>query len=392
MWLGGRDSQFNQGVLDGSLQKHTFSAAYNFYTISEVIAPIGVTLQLCEPDFSKYPKKIVCNNKTITEMPCDVANSNATTSVCKLQLNSDRFQMIKVNFLTEDDALHTIEWGCFTDSDLSPGMRLNQPEFPNKRVKCTLPQHALSFVGNTCEFTCEADYNPNSETFQCEPKCDLSITPFTTCPEDHHSSQTCNLMTLPRYQCGICLPPDESRIIHFIGRSDNTQCEFEACGPGKTPSSDKLQCVDCPANMFSAQTGDECEPCEIGYESDAGMAACTKCFIQSPPESANCVEGSFYSRNLPEILLSISNSTLSSDHSYELVRQFCDRNYACLPCPPGSFKNDTMSHISGCSLCQIGKYQPNFHSSVCFPCSHGQSTLQLGSTNKSQCVCVPGFE
>ena len=297
--------------------------------------------------------------------------------------------MIKVNFLTEDDALHTIEWGCFTDSDLSPGMRLNQPEFPNKRVKCTLPQHALSFVGNTCEFTCDTDYNSNSETFQCEPKCDLSITPSTTCPEDHYSSQTCNLMTLPRYQCGVCSPPDESRIIPFSERSDNTQCEFEACGPGKTPSSDKLECVDCPENTYSPSAGEACYPCEIGYESDAGMAACTQCFIQSPPESANCVEGSFYSRNLPEILLSISNSTLSSDHSYQLVREYCDRNFACLPCPPGTYKNNTMT---GCSLCQIGTYQPNFHSTACFPCSHGQSTLKLGSTDNSQCICVPGFE
>ena len=34
-------------------------------------------------------------------------------------------------------------------------------------------QHAIDFVGNTCEFTCDTNYNSNSETFQCEPKCDL---------------------------------------------------------------------------------------------------------------------------------------------------------------------------------------------------------------------------
>ena len=68
--------------------------------------------------------------------------------------------------------------------------------------------------------------------------------------------------------------------------------------------------------------------------------------------------------------------------------------YECTECQPGHFKSEisSMTVESKCLQCSHGKYQPLFAQDSCISCNAFETTLQMGSVNETDCVCVAGFE
>ena len=182
-----------------------------------------------------------------------------------------------------------------------------------------------------------------------------------------------------------CTPCEEGK---FQADINKTACE--KCAKGKyQENTQKSSCDDCPAGTEGIDPGldnqDFCEPCSAGKFSVSGSSACTQC-----PDHSNSEEKS---------------------QSKEYCR--CNSGFTgpnggnCTACEAGFYKN--ISGSDNCTACTAGTYNVNKASNSsedCIPCVAGKysasgasectacpddSTSPLGSTNITDCTCLPGY-
>ena len=387
LWFEGYDTRMNNGEVP--------TTAYSYYSIASMYWPVGVRVKLCEPNFAKKRSdgSYECYEDSINEADCDVSSSNSD-GLCSVTVSNSRAQMFQYSYM--------FKYGCHDPSDLSPGKALSSLTQPNIIEDCSaIGVHATynecgEGASACCDFSCAdffdgevSNFIKNVTTGTCESKCGSKVA-FNCGPGERAKNPVCTDMTPPRYSCEAC--PDRPGYKWGSWQSESPyECQYVACGEGTYSTSTGDLCDVCPKNTFSALNATECTPCEIGTKAEEGQASCQACFSGPPQDPIDgditCEVGKIIVRDVAEMIDRLIQST-SYDKASILTFEFCDQDYACLECLPGSYQTDS----STCTLCPIGKYQPNYQQTSCYECSDGQSTGAVGSVHAEACLCVAGYE
>ena len=145
-----------------------------------------------------------------------------------------------------------------------------------------------------------------------------------------------------------------------------------------------MRIIDCPSGRQADADG-VCTPCAAGTASIGGGAPCRPCdpgTFQPIAEQSNCEAcpvGTFQA--LP-----------SSVECQPCPPGYSSRgktgSLVCSPCDPGQEAPNNGSER--CSLCHRGFYSEEEGSSSCTQCEGGKGTAELGVTDPSLCICLPG--
>ena len=419
LWIAGNDSAYNAHNAHNAHSAYTTHSAqnlssgdappqaYDFYAIDSLRVPRGARVRTCEPDFAVMRQSGLdtCNNRTEAEHTCAGPNSTGPTgptapdnTPCVVALGSPRVQMLWLGF----DVAGAARYGCHTPADLSPGLFLAPADAPNAVLPCPVDAPPDRFAWQACapgaaaccDFECAPGYARDALT--CEPMCSSAA---LECAWGHRASDApCTDMGAPRYHCVPCEVRPGQRLEPWDAVLP-TECRYQDCSPGHFGAGN--QCEPCPRNTYSDAPGAPlCSPCEPGFESGGGEAACRACFLSDAPGDAACGPGEQMSRNATAALAHLRSSPIADSIPgviHAVMRAWCDRNYACLPCAPGSFRQATDSPDSPdspgkCVPCDRGFYQPEWGQTSCRACARGQSTLRRGAEAADECRCVGGFE
>jgi hypothetical protein len=200
--------------------------------------------------------------------------------------------------------------------------------------------------------------------------------------------------------------------------------DCQACDPNQIANEAKSACIPCPVGLFRNDAMDACAPCADNTFNAGGGSDCQACGpnqIANEAKSAcipckSCAVGqgvvAFCRGNTDTICAPCVKNEISSGGSSECM--VCDPNKianeaksACIPCPVGSFRNDTMDACAPCadnafnagggSDCQAcGPNQiANGAKSACIPCKScavGQGVVAFcrGNTDTICAPCVAG--
>lgn len=368
-WTHGADARLRMrdaSGVEGSAAAYRAGRAHNFYAIGAVSAPAGVRVEICEPDFSRYPETAQCSDDTVISTAC---GANCTVSAPSL-----RYQMLRLAFLAD--------YGCWDTA--AAGERLIGSSNPTRKEACTLPPNATHWHPDQhCHAVCDTGYEAvhQADEARCVAKCGALE---TACPDDWGATQTCTAMDPHRYACVPCVPAPGHDFTPFAERTNKTCAgAVRACPPG-THSPAGLACLPCQRNTVPDAAAARCDECRIGDEAAAGSASCAPCALVP----GICARGSRPAANRSHALQHLEATPLTQGQREAAMRGWCDAGAACLTCPPGT-------HSPGgaaCEPCPRGRYQPHWGAAACFPCAAGQSTLQEGAAAGADCRCTPGFE
>ena len=156
----------------------------------------------------------------------------------------------------------------------------------------------------------------------------------------------------------------------FSGPDGGTCVE---CAAGKYKvASGSTACTPCSPNSWHEQTaqasnvcvcnagftGEACSACDAGkYKATPGADACTSC-----PASSESLAGS----DSPHDCLCVAG--------YELITY------------------DQTTNAPECAACSQGKYKAESDNFACAPCPNHSTTMLVGSTNVSACICDAGYQ
>ena len=278
-------------------------------------------------------------------------------------------------------------WGCFDHTHISQGYALIPDNAPNQLVPCAKPVHSEydQCSANSvacCNFTCNVDYILQNE--DCVHKC-LNLSDVE-CKSHQKTITTCQTSTTTFYTCSDCPIVSGSSVEPWTNRVDNSQCEYQTCDAGYF--STKFVCEKCAVGKYSSANASDCKECGYGQTSSLGAQECMQCLHGNMPSDAQCLEGQKRTMDLSETFTYLDTYAPSNTSKISLMHQFCTQNFACLPCPPGTF----LTEQNECQACPVGKYQPNFQSAYCYTCNANQTTHYNGSKSEEDCRCEPGFE
>lgn len=355
------------------------------YTIDVVRVPAGVVLELCEPDFAELRAtgKYVCNVRTVQSVIGNcVGDSSAVNNTCWLIPDLPHTaQLARYSF----DAA----WGCYTST--APGFTLSSPDVPNRQDACASVAHS-TFTQN-CDFECDPGYiNTNGV---CVHMC---AGLQAVCAPLEYATHTCNAVGVEWYECAPCPLQTGSSVVVFDDRLAKSECTYTECVAGSFGVNGT--CQPCAPHFHSAAGQSSCKPCVRGeFQPNAGRESCLPCFPAAI--TGACPAGHELYQNMTSIdsyfqLAYGSTLQRSVPQDAALLLSYCAKGYACLPCRPGHYElqheeGDVFRRSAECIACPIGKYQPYFEATACFDCAIGQTTVDVGSTSRGECLCEPGF-
>ena len=351
--------------------------AHNFFNIARVTPDRGINLLLCEPDFSvlRALNNYVCQSNSIQKISC-------LDSCSPITVNNSRIQMARFDFQTG--------WGCFEAADVTPGFEIKPDiQTPNFLQSCTIPTHSTAAVCNAqdvncCGFDCNEGFV--REVDVCVANCNSSFQ--TTCSSNEKTISTCVQASQTLHKCEPCPHTGGFSVNAWSSRANKLECSYTECLGGTYD--DGMECRSCPANHYSLQGASECIACSVGKLSEVGSTQCVSCFESPSRESADdydCVSGEELSRNVTYTIEYLQEQNIDEALINTFMRQFCTNDHACLPCAPGTYENSKT-----CELCSLGKYQPNYQHTSCFDCAQNQTTKNLGSHSREECLCEAGTE
>ena len=403
----------------------------NQYNIHTVTIPVGTKVQMCEPNFANYHSLLSNHlNSTYVHAHCKEPTSSLTTKNCYIQgqsgqssnniednlhlienpeaqtctitPSSTRFQIINFDLLPN--------WGCFQGADIT-ALQTLYPDFntPNTIIdilQCDLPE--IRFEVSPGMFRCVHACRVVDDTLHPENQV------HDTCQPQQYASQhseTCALLPAhqQKYLCHNCSTLDGHQVDPWLERYqladqlanyNHFTCSHTPCTAGHY-SMNSHTCNPCPLHHIAPPQASQCTQCELGLTSNQIQDQCEPCFlhdmsVEQTAKSASCPPGDIPNRNHTQTLQFFT--TLHTNHptilplaqKTSILHHWCQENFACLPCAPGSFKQTPQDHT--CTLCPFGKYQPNYGYTHCYACHSTQSTLTLGSHDGKQCLCIAGYE
>ncbi|XP_023933602.1 proprotein convertase subtilisin/kexin type 5 [Lingula anatina] len=196
-----------------------------------------------------------------------------------------------------------------------------------------------------------------------------------------------------------------------------TACPVNFVTPGeRANSSAECSIANCSAGSF-INSNNSCQVCDIGqYQPDRWQTLCRSCGAQETTLQTGSTD--------------IAQCLKYCPHGYEL-----NATKSCIPCPQGYYKDNdaapsykfnqcTMCPIdfitntlagpnisacnikncsagsyrdtltNNCTLCPLGRYQPQKWQTMCESCDPGYTTTALGAINEAQCTkyCESGSE
>lgn len=343
---------------------HTPDTARRKFDIKTVTLPLGVKVEVCEPDFAEYVagRNWTCYEKSVIKIVREGYNVIS-------QSEDFRFQMIMFKLLPS--------YGC--DQTATVGYRL---EPANARLQALLPCAADVPNGHwshSCDLVCDEDFVV-TDNQECEKQCIDSV---SKCEPTQFATSTCTMDSgIEMYKCGDCVPVAGTQTVSWVAGQD---CTYQDCNEG-TYGHDG-SCVECSVNEYS-DGSTPCASCNTAitgtYQPEPGRGTCLQCF-GTEYTGATCDEGRMFHNNFT--LISAYFRTHSSFTEGEKMFAYCLDGGACLPCQPGSRESD-----GTCVLCEPGTYQNGFAQTSCLKCAANQTTLHLGSVASTDCVCGPGVE
>ena len=203
----------------------------------------------------------------------------------------------------------------------------------------------------------------------------------------------------------------------FYSSSAGTVCE--ACPTATYASSQgSTVCSDCPTHSSHDLTGQtsiaSCD-CSDGFSGSAGV--CTACspgsFTSDTGTCALCPANTYSENFAASSCTPCPDFSTSLEGSYLRYNCTCNEGYdwtgsECTPCNPG-YEKPIASNSAGstCSPCPVGEYASASATVTCSTCPNntfqnltGQSFCQTcrdhsisdsGSTEASDCLCLPGY-
>jgi len=266
---------------------------------------------------------------------------------------------------------------------VAPGKILEPPTPPYKIAECPAI-HGSIWVEGDCIHTCQTDYTANGDT--CEPTCEVSWP--EECGSRQHSTGISECTDSFRYECENCVYCKNEKALDWTAENHQI-CRKEDCAPHHYSETDG-ECLPCPVNTQRPAGDASCRAClytkSWTHTTQEGMA-CIDCF--ATPETVDyCTQGTEQVSDGPTIDTYFSRRDSFVGDGFRFYDSFCKKNYACLPCKPGTY----LTSGKTCEQCPLGTYQPNFATTVCFDCGNGKSTSQLGRKYVSDCICDKGYE
>lgn len=348
--------------------------AYAYYAITEIATQAGVNIFACEPDFALLRSSLIytCNVQSLQKLSC------VETDKCEnVSFGHHRTQLLKYE-LQEG-------WSC-DFSGATSGHYLYPTQRPNTRKPCKNPDHKI--------FQCQADNSSNCCDFTCDPgyrkqngSCVVQCPGFqaTGCFGPQKTDALCVSNGITYHTCSECPEMIGFGVVEWHSRQNISQCEYESCQPGTFQN--HLSCKKCDAGTTSSFNATACTACPFSTTSTQGAAVCVPCFQDETSVHGSCRLGEFFTRNLSFTSEFLQSNSPDEDTMQTLMSSFCDQNYACLPCPPGTYGSQ-----SQCLECQVGSYQPNYASTTCYNCTEHKTTRHAASRQSSDCLCLPGYE
>ena len=188
------------------------------------------------------------------------------------------------------------------------------------------------------------------------------------------------------------------------------------CVPGTyAPSANLSACLRCaPGSVMAAKQATACLACPAGaYATGSGLLVCASCGVgqfgvvtNATSAAAGCV-GCFSGTYGPGV--GLTACTLCGYGTYAMGVG-TESVAGCIPCAPGTYS--TASGLGGnCTACAPGTYAPTsglyqcvkclngtylnasgaVSASQCAACPMGASTLDVGASAQTQCLCLAGY-
>ena len=273
-----------------------------------------------------------------------------------------------------------------------------------------------TLVGDTSCIDCDAGKYAELEASDTAANC-LSCPAFASAPpgSNHLSDCLCQEGYEAQGENGnaTCSACDTGKFNHVAGGS----CQ-ECGGSTYAPSQGLTTCIDCPVNTgheLTRQTSLASCTCDHGFVLTADV--CTPCVPGSYNSGTDncllCPNGTFsstYAATLCELCPDFSTSLQGSNQAYNCT---CHQGYewtgeSCVGCQVGHYKagfGNLAHHV--CESCPLGTYAASPNMALCTTCANstfqnltGQTTCQTcqahstseeGSTDSSDCKCLPGY-
>ena len=183
-------------------------------------------------------------------------------------------------------------------------------------------------------------------------------------------------------------------------------------------------CEQCPAGKYKFVKGDSpCTPCAVRTSSQMGSAVCDCApgFFQSSwyqekpitPACEPCAPHTYKASVGTSICLACPENTLAIDAGasscqpcpvgehlwYSPEGRVCVCKYGdvrsvvpaggeavCVPCAAGKYYS---ALFEACTLCRLNTYKNDTGKAACLPCPQWSSLNATGSTQRSDCICIP---
>jgi len=145
-----------------------------------------------------------------------------------------------------------------------------------------------------------------------------------------------------------------------------------------------LKVISCPPGQELADTG-HCHVCPLGSAGLGGYEDCKLC----NPGSYQSLEGQMYCTACPAGTFAPSSGAQTCDPC--LAGQSTQDKAGLKQCE--ACQSGTAAPVNGaerCTLCSRGDFSEIAGATKCEKCEGGQTTSDLGSVNRTMCVCRPG--
>lgn len=387
-------------------------ARRNLFNTEFARVPEGIVLEACSPDIPRLRDGVLqCAPSTLVSVtgacprayeysplrPADCAAAVEYDATTERDCSLGAANNCSVPHAAVAGSAQLLKWsfapgfGCFAPADRRPGERLSRVDAPNRLDACPVIANADPVVAanaTACDFQCHPGYDKAADGRSCVWRC--SGATQDACDAGARATLVCPNPDAPHGHSYLCEPCPRRPGSQPGAWSPATpaQCTYDTCSAG-TASADGAACVPCPKHTFSAANATACAPCEVtdtyASWSAGGAAACAPCLTGSAPAGAACPDGFFIGTDYGDVR---DHYTTHGALDKLDVQAACERGYACLPCPPGSFG---APGSGACAECAVGSFQANFAATACVPCDDTQTTAFAGASSASECVCIEGF-
>ena len=231
---------------------------------------------------------------------------------------------------------------------------------------CELPGWRRSVENGTELCSCQARFARDTETMLCQ-LCRANY----SCAGGDLPAQPC-----PNASLSVAGSAAQTNCVCTAGHTGPDGGPCRACTKGEWKGENgSSACIKCAPNASSAigSTSAEACLCQPGFTGpDGGL--CSACQIGTYKEKA----GSLACSNCS------TNTTTRERGSDEYVDCLCERGLEFAGFSP-------VTNTTICAACPVGKYkEAPGHPQVCVSCPANSTTVALGASVRSDCVCVSG--